>query len=68
METLGSIGPAAKKLFRHISSLIGSSVFEPQAGAYVLQRLSLAQQRGNAACVFETIPTGKRLDEVYYVV
>ena len=39
---------------------------EKRAGAFLLQRLSLAVQRGNCASVFGTIPSGADFEELFF--
>ena len=42
---------------------------EPKSKSFLIQRISIANQRGNAASVLGTIPEdGERLDDIFYVI
>ena len=55
-ETLGSWGPEGYELITELGRRISVVKKEPLSGAYLLQRLSIAIQRGNAYCVLATCP------------
>jgi hypothetical protein len=57
VETLGSWGPSALVLCKDIGGRIASESGDPRAYPFLLQRLSLAVQRGNAAAVVGTLPS-----------
>jgi len=38
---------------------------EPRSSSFLLQRLSIAIQRGNAASILATHPKSRGLDEIY---
>ena len=67
IETSGCWGKEAASLLKNIGRKIASSTSEPRSSSYFFQRVSLAVQRGNAACVLGTLSPGKPLDEVYYM-
>ena len=67
VETLGSWAPMAIKFIKYIGSRICDATGEKKATAYLFQALGIACQRGNAASVAGTVPSAKRLDEVYYL-
>ena len=51
IETLGAVGPQSLALIKNIGRRIASETGESRAGEYLLQRLSVAVQRGNSAAV-----------------
>ena len=51
IETLGAVGPQSLALTKDIGRRIASETGESRAGEYLLQRLSVAVQRGNSAAV-----------------
>jgi len=55
-ETMGSWGPEGYELIIELGRRIAEVKKEPLSGAYLLQRLSIAIQRGNAHCVLATCP------------
>ena len=40
---------------------------EPRSSQFLMQRLSVALQRGNAACVLGTVPSSHGLDDLFYL-
>ena len=58
VETLGVFGCEAHTLFRDISCRIFSVTQDPLAHQYLIQRVVVAIQRGNAAAVLGTISYG----------
>ncbi len=57
VETIGPFGDAAFKLVRELGGRLREATGEPRETAWLIQRISLAIQRGNAASVTSTIPT-----------
>ena len=55
-ETMGSWGPEGYELITELGRRIAEVKKEPLSAAYLLQRLSIAIQRGNAHCVLATCP------------
>src|SRR6266516_256307 len=51
IETLGVWGPSAIELCREIGSRVANLSGDPRSHAFLIQRLSLAVQRGNAASI-----------------
>ena len=49
VETLGSLGDEATALFRDIGRRVAAVTGEPRSHQFLMQRLSVAVQRGNAA-------------------
>ena len=54
VETSGAFGSEAQTFFRELGRRIKVVSGEPQAHQYLLQRISVAVQRGNAAAVLGT--------------
>jgi hypothetical protein len=66
IETLGPWDAEGLRLVREIGVRIVSVTGEPRAVSYLLQRMSLAVQRGNVAAILGTLPSGASLDEIFY--
>ena len=54
VETLGVIGPDSLAFLHDLASRIWKDTMEPLALQYLLQRLSVAIQRGNATAICST--------------
>ncbi|XP_037034393.1 uncharacterized protein LOC119073191 [Bradysia coprophila] len=67
IETLGTIGERGLKLIRRIGELLQNVTGEKRSTSFLIQRLSIAIQRGNAAAVLGTIPSDTNLEEIYYL-
>ena len=67
VETLGPLGDEASSFFRNIGNRIATVTNEPRSYQFLMQRLSVAIQRGNSACVLGTVPATLGLDELFYV-
>ena len=57
IETMGVLGPKSLALVREIGRRITGESGEPRSTDYLLQRLSVAVQRGNSASVCGSVPT-----------
>jgi hypothetical protein len=66
VETSGVFGKEGLSFIRELGVRVGTVTGEQRAPAYLLQRLSLAVQRGNVAAVLGTLPAGKELDEIFF--
>ena len=55
VETLGGFGDSAAVFLRHLGARISEQTHNPRETTFLQQRLSVAVQRGNAACVRETL-------------
>jgi hypothetical protein len=66
VETSGVWGREGLELMKTIGQRISAVTGERRASGYLLQRISIAIQRGNAACILGTLPAGKELDEIFY--
>lgn len=67
VETFGAWGSDAKNLIKCIGRMIRGVTNEVKSTAYLIQRISIAIQRGNAASVMGTIPPSSSLGEIFYV-
>ena len=67
VETLGALGEEASAFFRDLGRRITAVTAEPRSLQFLLQRLSVTVQRGNAACVLGTVPSSLGLDEIFYI-
>ena len=67
VETLGSWAPMGLKFIQDIGSRIADCTGEKRSTSFLFQALSIATQRGNAASIAGTVPSMKKLDEVYYL-
>ena len=66
-ETLGSWGQSSLKFIKQIGSRITDTTGEPRSTSYLLQAISMAIQRGNAASIIATVNNLKSLDEIFYL-
>ena len=66
-ETLGSWGPSSLKFIKELGGRIALSNGEPRSTNYLLQSLGMAIQRGNAMSIVGTLPSQRKLDEIYYL-
>jgi len=67
IETAGSWGKHARSLIRTIGRRIASATEEPKSTSYLIQRISIAVQRGNTASILGTLPCTHGMDEVFYL-
>lgn len=63
-ESLGCMGPETKKFIGKLGSLMRVASGEPRSTDYLLQKISIAIQRGNAACILGTLGRN-RVDDFY---
>lgn len=69
IESMGPWGKDGKRLIDQIGKLLKESTGEPKAKSFLIQRMSIANQRGNTASILGTLPEDlEKLEEVYYVV
>ena len=67
IETLGALGEDAAAFMKDLGRRVGAATREPRSSAFLMQRLSVAIQRGNAASVAGTSSLHSRLDEIFYI-
>jgi hypothetical protein len=65
VETTGVWGKEGLQWIRQIGSMIKDMTGEKRAISYLFQSISLALQRGNAAAILGTLPSGRTLEEIY---
>ena len=56
IETTGVFGPEAKSFIKELANRVKSETKEEKARPFLIQQLSVAVQRGNAAAVLGTSP------------
>ena len=66
-ETLGSWAPMGLKFVKEIGSRITETTGEKRSTNYLFQAIGIATQRGNAASIAGTVPSPKKLDEIFYL-
>ena len=59
-ETFGAIGEEGRSFFKDLGRRIAVTTKEPQSLQFLLQRLSIAVQRGNAASILGTLGSMER--------
>ena len=67
VETFGALGESATAFLKKLGSRLAVSTGESRASQYLLQRLSVAVQRGNAASVMGTVGSSVQLDDLFYL-
>ena len=67
IETLGVLGDEALTFFHDLGQRIAVATAEPRSFQFLMQRLSVAIQRGNAACILGTVPSSAGWDELFYI-
>ena len=67
VETLCAFGEDALKLVRELGNRLRKITGEARSTSFLIQRVSLAIQRGNAASIMATIPPSKKFDEIYLI-
>jgi hypothetical protein len=65
METTGIFGQEGLQFIRQIGQRITAITGEERATSFLIQRLSIATQRGNVASILGTLPPGKELEEIF---
>ena len=67
IKTLGALGEGASTFFYDLGLLIATVASEPRSYEFLLQRLSVAVQRGNAACVLRTFSRQRNWTIIIYL-
>ena len=57
IESLGALGAQSSALIRELGKRIRHRSGEESAFPFLLQRLSIAEQRGNASLIMDTLPS-----------
>ena len=66
-ETMGPFAPMALQFLSEIGGRIADNTGEKRATQFLFQSIGIAIQRGNAASIAGTVPSVKKLDEIYYL-
>jgi hypothetical protein len=66
VETLGAPGDEALTFFRDLGQRIAAATAEPRSFQFLMQRVSVAVQRGNAACIVGTVQASD-WDDLFYI-
>jgi hypothetical protein len=61
------MGDEASNFFRDLGRRIADVSREPRSYQFLMQRISVTIQRGNAACILGTAPASVGLDELFYI-
>jgi len=68
VETMGALGEEVTDFIHQLGKRITSVTGERRATEFLLQRLSVAIQRGNAASVLGTVDSvDEKLDSIFYL-
>jgi hypothetical protein len=67
VETMGTFGEEALKLVRDLGARLRASSGDSRETSWLIQRISLAIQRGNAACILSTIPPNANFNDIYAI-
>ena len=67
IETFGAMGTEATYFFNELGRRMADTTEEPRSKLFLLQRISVALQRGNGACVLGTIPASNTFNDIYYL-
>src|SRR4051812_13235653 len=65
VETLGTWGKEGLAFVKEVGRRLAATTGETRSASFLLQRVSLAVQRGNVASVLGTLPPGKKLEEIF---
>lgn len=68
VETMGPWSDEAIRFANKLGDLLISETGEARAKLFFMQNISIAIQRGNAASVMGTFPSGGNLDEIFYLI
>ena len=64
IETLGPMGPEAKAFLLELGQRLRRQTGELRSTSFLLQRISMAIQKGNAVSIMGSIPQVKELEEL----
>ena len=67
IESSGVFGEEGLSLIKKIGEKIMKITGESKSTSYLIQRISLAVQRGNAASILGSVPSANNLEEVFYL-
>lgn len=67
VETMGSWSAEAKKFFHSLGKRLEKVSGDPRSGQFLYQRISLAIQKNNAACIMGGIRDDVKMEEIFYL-
>lgn len=67
IETFGAFGDEASVFIQDTGRHILAATHESRSAEFIYQRLSVAIQQGNAACVLGTLPKSAYPEELFYM-
>lgn len=67
VETFGPWSSESKKLIDKIGKKLNAISGDKRSKSFLVQRISLAIQRGNASCIMNTLPQTKSFEEIFYI-
>lgn len=67
VETFGPWSSDSLKLIKTIGTKLNKLSGDNRSNSYLVQRISVAIQRGNAACIMNTFPKSNSLEEIFYI-
>jgi len=65
LETSGVLGKQTSKFLKELGKKLISATREPRSSSFLLQRISIAIQRGNSANILATHPKSRGFDEIF---
>ena len=67
LEVQGSLGESSESFITRLCKMLCRSHDDQRAGSFLKQRISMALQIGNAACVLGTVSDRDAFEEIYYI-
>ena len=66
LEVQGSLGESSEIFITRLCKMLCRSQDDQRAGSFLKQRISMALQIGNAACVLGSVSDRDAFEEIYY--
>ena len=67
LEVQGFLGESSEVFITRLCKMLCRSHDDQRAGSFLKQRISMALQIGNAACVLGTVSDRDAFEEIYYI-
>ena len=64
---MGVFGEEAYSFVSEIGRRLARATGDKRSKEFLVQRISMAVQRGNAAAILGTLPTGRGFGEIFYM-
>ena len=64
---MGAVGEEGLTFLKELGARISTLTKERRSFEFLMQRFSVAIQRGNAACILGTLPSASDLDDICYL-